>query len=107
MLAIPCCLGQIEITKEIRKTQCTVCQHDHRIWQCNTFKEEDTNRRWKIAKKHKLCFRCSGSNHLSKACKNSSVCGIDGCTDTQLQLHKKKPEKVGESSLHKPDEKKP
>ena len=82
MLAIPCYLGHIEITKEIRKTQCAVCQHDHRIWQCNTFKEEDTNRRWEIAKKHKLCFRCSGSNHFSKACKNSSVCGIDGCTDT-------------------------
>ena len=42
--------------KDKKNTKCAVCQHNHRIWQCNNFKEEDINRRWEIAKKQKLCF---------------------------------------------------
>ena len=50
------CFIQMQITKKTRKTKCAVCKHDHRIWQYNTFKEEDINRRWETAKKQKLYF---------------------------------------------------
>ena len=91
--------------KDKKNTKCAVCQRDHRIWQCTTLKEEDINRRWEIANKQKLCFQCLGSNHLSKACKNSRICGIDGCTDTQNCLLHKKKQKAGESNPHKPEKK--
>ena len=68
--------------KDKKNTKCVACQHDHRVWQSNTFKEEDIYHRWEIAKKQKLCFQCLGSNHLSRVCKNSRTCRIDGFTDT-------------------------
>ena len=34
--------------KDKSNIKCAVCQHDHRIWQFNTSKEEDINRRWEI-----------------------------------------------------------
>ena len=42
--------------KDKKNRKCAVCKHDHRIWQYNTFKEEDINRRWETAKKQKLYF---------------------------------------------------
>ena len=98
--------SDLNYKKDKKNTKCTVCQHDHRIWQCNTFKDEDINRRWETAKKQKLCFQCLGSNHLSKAFKNSRICGIDGCTDTHNRLlHQKKSEKAEKSNPHKPEKK--
>eukprot|EP00795_Rhopilema_esculentum_P012680 gene12680-3393_t len=79
--------------KFLRK--CYVCQNDHMIWDCSAFKSKKVNQRWEIAKKQKLCFKCLRSNHLARACRNSRICGIDGCTDTHNRLlHKNKEDVV-------------
>eukprot|EP00795_Rhopilema_esculentum_P017422 gene17422-9025_t len=79
--------------KFLRK--CYVCQNDHMIWDCSAFKRKKVNQRWEIAKKQKLCFKCLRSNHLARACRNSRICGIDGCTDTHNRLlHKNKEDVV-------------
>ena len=71
--------------KKKKSRKCAVCQLNHSIFQHNPIKEEYINPRWEFAKKQELCFRCLGSK-LWKSCKNSQICGNDGCTDTHKVL---------------------
>lgn len=60
-----------------------VCQYNHGIWQFSTFKGEDVNCGYEFVKKLKLCFRCLGSDHLSKSCNSSRICetgDVQTCT---------------------------
>ncbi|XP_065639456.1 uncharacterized protein LOC136072233 [Hydra vulgaris] len=84
--------GNSDQKKKINWIQkCSVCKNNHKIWECPTFQNQNIKGRWETAKKNKLCFRCLNSNHSSKECRNTRVCGIDGCTDTHnCLLHKKR-----------------
>ena len=85
--------GDNQNTKTKNNFQCVVCKENHKIWQCNQFKTKDSEQRWDIARKNKLCYRCLAGKHFAKECRNSRICGIDGCLDTHNRLlHKVKKE---------------
>ena len=77
--------GQNE-NQRSKKYQCVVCKDKHKLWQCNEFKSKNGEQRWDIARKNKLCYRCLAGKHFAKECRNSRICGIDGCLDTHNRL---------------------
>ena len=48
--------GSDQNYKDKKNTKCVVCQHDHRVWQSNTFKEEDINHRGKLQRSQSSVF---------------------------------------------------
>ena len=87
------------IEKPVNK--CRVCEKDHHASDCKKFKEASSDKRWELAKKHNLCFRCLRSRRSGHTCK-SKKCEIRGCTATHHQLlhYNKKP---AEREIEKPD----
>ena len=45
---------------------CKVCNKSHGVWSCGEFKQMDVSKRWELAKKMRLCFRCLGEGHLGQ-----------------------------------------
>ena len=68
------------------KDSCPVCNENHPVWKCSTFKSFEVSARWDAARKHKLCFRCLSSRHRGSDCKRSKPCEIDGCTRNHSRL---------------------
>ncbi|XP_065190905.1 uncharacterized protein LOC135821835 [Sycon ciliatum] len=67
-------------------TACPVCSQDHQVWTCKEFKEMDVDKRWKVAKTHRLCYRCLGKGHRGADCQRKRKCGVDKCSDTHNYL---------------------
>ena len=67
---------------------CVCCDNTgHRIWDCDNFiKELSVQQRWELAKEKRLCFRCLTGNHRGKDCRNTRVCGVDGCRSNHHKL---------------------
>lgn len=76
------------------KDHCVVCKDKHRVWECVKFRSYDVDKRWEIAKMNNLCYRCLAGSHLAKDCRNSRICGINGCVKTHNRLlHEQEKEK--------------
>ena len=45
------------------------------------FNGMEHRKKWEMAKKLELCYRCLGKGHLGDSCTWSRECGIDGCKD--------------------------
>ncbi|XP_022827044.1 uncharacterized protein LOC111356792 [Spodoptera litura] len=82
---------------------CKICTRDgHFTSQCDTFIQADSNKRWELAKRHALCFRCLKVRSRGHSCK-SKQCGVDGCSRTHHQsLHFK--QKGDSTSVKDPTE---
>ena len=59
-------------------TDCPLCQEDHALWKCETFKKQDVAERRSTVKKLDRCFLCLRSGHISKDC-SFKPCDIDDC----------------------------
>ncbi|XP_058839405.1 uncharacterized protein LOC131694906 [Topomyia yanbarensis] len=72
----------IETAKRNESTlgkRCPVCaEEDHRVRDCDQFKQCDVEDRWKHVHRAKLC-RCCLNFHGRRACRSSVRCGVDGC----------------------------
>ena len=71
--------GEIIDRSSMKNTSCGICGRDHKIQNCEKFLEKNVPRRWDIAKRFKLCFRCLGDGHRGKSCQRSRPCGQNGC----------------------------
>ena len=58
---------------------CKVCNGQHGIWSCESFKRMTVPKRWEVAKGCKLCFRCLADGHRGEECFKSRVCVLNGC----------------------------
>ena len=86
--------GNDSISRRRADKQCIVCKQSHRLWSCSEFKDQDVSKRWELAKKYRLCFKCMNGNHMAKDCRSSRICGLDGCTETHNRLLHKQKESV-------------
>ena len=61
--------------------QCAIstCEEDHPPWVCPEFKKLPVSQRKECIAKSGPCFKCLAAGHLSKECKRSRKCGVDGC----------------------------
>ena len=58
---------------------CKVCNGQHGICSCESFKRMTVPKRWELATGHKLCFRCLANGHRGEEYFRSRVCGLNGC----------------------------
>ena len=56
---------------------CALCKGEHKIWNCDSFKQLPVKNKWEEAKKLKLCYRCLGRNHCAVKCKKTRQCGVN------------------------------
>lgn len=48
--------------------KCPECHLDHPFYKCSTYTKGNTDEKWGLVKKHKLCGNCLNSGHLPSAC---------------------------------------
>ena len=65
---------------------CKVCNGQHGVWACGSFKKMTVPKRWEVATEHKLCFRCLADGHRGEACFRSRVCGLSGCRSAHHRM---------------------
>ena len=63
----------------VKTTLCAACSEQHPTWKCMAFRVMEPSKRWGIAKRADLCYRCLGRGHAGKDCNRDRECGIDGC----------------------------
>lgn len=69
-----------------KEKPCVACGETHPTWRCLIFKAWSGEKKWEMAKRAGLCYRCLGDNHLGKDCKRSRVCPVTGCNKNHHQL---------------------
>ena len=75
------------------------CNANHRIWNCEKFKNMKTQDRYDVAKEKILCFACLSDNHVARECPRKK-CGIDNCEKTHNKLlHNRKKFEVSSVSV--------
>lgn len=93
--------NQESIKKNIRL--CPVCNEEHPVVDCRVWRSSKVNKRWQLAKAHRLCYRCLRDNHLGTSCRVEKTCGVEGCLKNHHRdLHylpkNEKPERKREST---------
>ena len=58
---------------------CVVCNQNHNLFQCDTFKSMPPKARFEIVKKNRLCYNCLLFGRNSYNCHKKSVCSVSGC----------------------------
>ena len=58
---------------------CILCSRNHRLWNCDAFREMSPSQRLDIVNNHKLCHNCLLASHEVKFCGKRSVCSVPGC----------------------------
>ena len=58
---------------------CILCQENHVLFVCETFKSMSPKERQDLAVKHRLCFNCLKPGHGCSDCKRQSTCSVQGC----------------------------
>ena len=73
------------------ENKCPIDGSNHRVWNCDKFKNIKIDERYNVAKEKKLRFCCLADNHAAKDCPRKINCGVDGCEKTHNKLlHYKK-----------------
>ena len=72
-------------TDQKRTPKCYVCEDNHRITDCPTYKDSSVPDRIEIIKKHHLCFACLVRGHLTRDCRSKRRCAQNGCNRTHHQ----------------------
>ncbi|XP_070139042.1 uncharacterized protein [Drosophila bipectinata] len=60
---------------------CPICEGlgQHAVWDCQRFIEATITDRWWLARRHRLCFMCLQSGHMTGSCATSGECPMNGC----------------------------
>ena len=53
---------------------CPICEEEHSVYQCSTFKGWNVGRRLSAAKEKKLCINCLGRGHSLETCHSKHTC---------------------------------
>ena len=61
------------------KPSCPLKDGEHKLWQCELFKNMKLAERYETVKKYNLCFSCLSSGHRIGQCKSNRLCGKNGC----------------------------
>jgi hypothetical protein len=78
--------GASRVENERKDRLCKVCGEKHPIWTCHVYKSRTVDKRWELAKRYGLCYRCLGDDHLGNQCPRNRECGLNGCKDTHHRL---------------------
>lgn len=60
----------------IAKLRCSFCQAEHRIYQCEAFKELSVDQRNSFVRKAHLCVNCLAKGHSVKECASRYLCSF-------------------------------
>ncbi len=58
---------------------CVVCQRQHILFHCDSFKAMRPQARFDVVNDNKLCFLCLRSGHFAKDCRKQYTCAVLGC----------------------------
>jgi len=56
--------------------QCLLCSKQHRLHQCEQFRNKSISDRHQFVKDKRLCYNCLGPNHQLKDCKSKIYCRV-------------------------------
>jgi len=61
--------------------RCPLCEAEHYLPLCPTFRKMDTKARFILAKKIKFCYHCISGVHRVRSCKfnRNKLCKVEGC----------------------------
>ncbi|XP_017461425.1 PREDICTED: uncharacterized protein LOC108354765, partial [Rhagoletis zephyria] len=66
--------------------KCVICQHGHKLADCQRFIKMTVPDRWTEAKRHHLCFSCLHAGHSTRDCRRRKTCTLDGCKRVHHKL---------------------
>ena len=72
-------LNNVE-SSDFKRKACDVCQEQHPVWRCDTFKKLTIDKRKEAVVQHKLCINCLRSDHDVTKCDKQSYCRAPDCT---------------------------
>ncbi|XP_044573590.1 uncharacterized protein LOC123257729 [Drosophila ananassae] len=60
---------------------CPICEGlgQHAVRDCQRFIAATPTERWRLARRHRLCFMCLQSGHMTGSCAASGECPVNGC----------------------------
>ena len=58
---------------------CVICQANHRLFNCDSFKSMKPQARFDTVKSHKICFLCLLPGHSSSVCRRTYRCSVPNC----------------------------
>ena len=62
------------------------CGQPHRLFQCEMYKSMQPVDRFRVAKRHKLCYNCLLAGHVSNACYKQYMCTRPACSRKHSDL---------------------
>ena len=65
---------------------CAMCNSNHGLFQCNTFKLLEPKMRSKFVKEKRLCFNCLCPGHFTRECRKNFRCTVQGCGKKHSKL---------------------
>ena len=73
-------------SSDFKRKSCDVCQEQHPVWRCDTFKKLTIDKRKEAVVKHKLCINCLMSGHNVINCVKQAFCRVSDCTAKHNKL---------------------
>ena len=73
-------------SSDFKRKSCDVCQEQHPVWRCDTFKKLTIDKRKEAVVKYKLCVNCLMSGHDVINCVKPSFCRVSDCTTKHNKL---------------------
>ncbi|CAH8638238.1 unnamed protein product [Schistosoma rodhaini] len=78
---------------------CLLCNGNHPLDQCETFRDKDVSERIEFVLRKKLCNVCLKANHIARNCRAPRSCAVDGCGwRHHTLLHRKREEQSDSNS---------
>ncbi|XP_044573583.1 uncharacterized protein LOC123257723 [Drosophila ananassae] len=70
-----------EEQQESCRRNCPICEGlgQHAVRDCQRFIGATPTERWRLARRHRLCFMCLQSGHMTRSCAASGECPMNGC----------------------------
>ena len=65
---------------------CWLCNQQHRLIECNKFKNKPIEEKIKIVKEQRLCWNCLSKGHVLKECKSQHCCKVSECNQQHHTL---------------------
>ncbi|XP_017891297.1 uncharacterized protein LOC108631691, partial [Ceratina calcarata] len=56
--------------------KCILCNENHFLYQCKSFKDKSIEQRYEFLKMHKRCFNCLNGGHFPSSCYSKHVCKV-------------------------------
>ena len=75
-----------DIEDNSKVVSCWLCTQQHRLMQCNKFKNKPTEEKIKIVREQRLCWNYLSKGHVLKNCKSQHHCKVSGCNQQHHTL---------------------